>query len=330
MSLSQRDQVLVDLESLTEEQLSLLRSVEDSWQPSDFLPDMTDKNWRDKVDELRRNAAGLSDEALVILVGNIVTEEALPSYQTWLNRSYSLTDETGASQNPWARWTRGWTAEENRHGDLLHKYLYLSGRVNMRAFEVTTHHLIRNGFDPRSNKDPYCAIVYVSFQERATKISHSNMAKLAEKCGDPALGKICAVISADEARHEEAYKRFFRRVVELDAESAVISFAHMMRQKIDMPARLMYDGAEEDLFNQFAVVAQRAGIYTLKDYAEVLKHLLDFWGIPSLKGLSGEASQAQEYLCGLPDQYFAKTDRIREALLTFPKNPFSWIFGRSA
>jgi acyl-[acyl-carrier-protein] desaturase len=24
-----------------------------------------------------------------------------------------------------------WTSEENRHGDLLNKYLYLSGRVNM-------------------------------------------------------------------------------------------------------------------------------------------------------------------------------------------------------
>jgi acyl-[acyl-carrier-protein] desaturase len=28
--------------------------------------------------------------------------------------------------------------EENRHGDLLNKYLYLSGRVNMREVEMTT------------------------------------------------------------------------------------------------------------------------------------------------------------------------------------------------
>jgi acyl-[acyl-carrier-protein] desaturase len=32
----------------------------------------------------------------------------------------------------WAQWVRQWTSEENRHGDLLNKYLYLSGRVNMR------------------------------------------------------------------------------------------------------------------------------------------------------------------------------------------------------
>jgi acyl-[acyl-carrier-protein] desaturase len=41
---------------------------------------------------------------------------------------------------------RQWTGEENRHGDLLNKYLYLSGRVNMRG-EMTTQHLINDGFD---------------------------------------------------------------------------------------------------------------------------------------------------------------------------------------
>jgi acyl-[acyl-carrier-protein] desaturase len=34
---------------------------------------------------------------------------------------------------------RQWTGEENRHGDLLNKYLYLSG-VNMREVEMTTQH----------------------------------------------------------------------------------------------------------------------------------------------------------------------------------------------
>ena len=49
--------------------------------------------------------------------------------------------------NGWAKWLRHWTGEENRHGDVLNKYLYLSGRVNMREVEITTHHLINDGFD---------------------------------------------------------------------------------------------------------------------------------------------------------------------------------------
>jgi len=323
-------EIINNLEGFVGQQLHFLRPVKECWQPSDFLPDMTNPDWREKVTKLREMALMLSDEVLVVLVGNIVTEEALPSYQTWLNRSYGLKDETGASLNPWALWMRGWTAEENRHGELLNKYLYLSGRVNMRSFEITTHHLIKNGFDPKSERDPYRAIVYVAFQERATKISHANTGKLAEKCGDQTLGKICSVIAADEARHEEAYKRFFHGILESDPSNAVIAFAEMMKQKISMPARLMSDGTERDLFDNFAIVAQRTGVYTIRDYAEVTRHLVDTWKIASIPNLSDEAAKSRDYLCELADHYLAKADRIEEALLSFPKEPFEWIFGRSA
>ena len=200
--------VLAGMEEFVGKQLPLLKSVEDSWQPSDFLPETNSENWHDGIADLRKKAATLSDEVLVVLTGNIVTEEALPSYQTWLNRVQGLKDETGASLASWGRWTRGWTAEEKRHGDLLSKYLYLSGRVDMHTVEVTVQNLIRNGFDLKSDNDPYKSIVYASFQERATKISHANTGILAEKCGDSTLSKMCAAIAGDEARHEEAYKRF--------------------------------------------------------------------------------------------------------------------------
>ena len=37
--------VIADMEDFVEGQLSNLKSVEDSWQPNDFLPDMTSENW---------------------------------------------------------------------------------------------------------------------------------------------------------------------------------------------------------------------------------------------------------------------------------------------
>lgn len=43
-------------------------------------------------------------------------------------------------------------------------------------------------------------------QERATKISHGNTARLASYYGDTLLTKICGVIAADEGRHETAYQ----------------------------------------------------------------------------------------------------------------------------
>ena len=75
----------------------------------------------------------------------MITEEALPTYQTQINITDGIRDETGASPSSWATWTRAWTAEENRHGDLLNKYLYLSGRVDMKQIEKTIQYLIRAG-----------------------------------------------------------------------------------------------------------------------------------------------------------------------------------------
>ncbi len=51
-------------------------------------------------------------------------------------------------------------------------------------------------------------------QERATKVSHGNTARMATEYGDDTLGKLCGAIAADESRHEIAYTRivdeFFR------------------------------------------------------------------------------------------------------------------------
>ena len=48
------------------------------------------------------------------------------------------------TQTPWGIWTRAWTAEENRHGDLMNKYAYLSGRVDMRVRPCSPCQLYRS------------------------------------------------------------------------------------------------------------------------------------------------------------------------------------------
>ncbi len=319
-------EIIKSLDGFVEKNIStLLKPVSESWQPSDFMPDMHSDGWRDEINEIRERAKTIPDELLVVLVGDMVTEEALPSYQTWINRLEGVTDINGVSQTGWGKWSRGWTSEENRHGDLLNRYLYLSGRVDMRSVEVTVHHLINNGFDPQTENDPYLGFVYTSFQERATKISHSNVGRLANKSGDTLLNKICGTIAGDEARHEKAYKLFMSKIFEIDPVQAVLAFAKMMKVKITMPAIMMSDGKNQNLFTNFSNIAQRIEVYTVKDYASIIKNLVESWEVPTIKGLSGAAAKAQDYLCNLSERYLVLAERFSFGGET---ESFSWIYDR--
>ena len=159
-----------------------LKPIETNWQPSDFLPDAsTGEDFFAQIKDLQGAAQGLSYDVLTVLVGDTITEEALPTYETWLSRIEGIHDVD--RDNPWNIWVRGWTAEENRHGDLLNKYLFLSGRVNMREFEKSTQFLIADGFEIETGQDPYRNFIYTSFQELATNISHRRVATLSKQQG---------------------------------------------------------------------------------------------------------------------------------------------------
>ena len=124
------------------------------------MPDSSSPDFLDEVVELRKRTDCLPDDYFVVLVGDMITEEALPTYMAMLNTLDGVRDETGASPTPWARWTRAWTSEENRHGDLMNKYCYLSGRVNMKAVELTIQNLITSGMDPKTENNPYYGFIY--------------------------------------------------------------------------------------------------------------------------------------------------------------------------
>ncbi|KAH7858867.1 hypothetical protein Vadar_028913 [Vaccinium darrowii] len=327
----QKIEIFKNLENWADENILVhLKPVEKCWQPQDFLPDPVNHDeFHDQVQEIKERAKEIPDEYFVVLVGDMVTEEALPTYQSFLNSLDGVKDETGASPTSWARWNRAWTAEENRHGDLLNKYLYLCGRVDMRQIEKTIQYLIGSGMDLKTENNPSLLFIYTSFQERATFISHSNTARRAKEYGDIKLAQICGTIASDEKRHEAAYTKIVEKLFEIDPEGTVLAFANMMRKNITMPAHLMYDGRDNDLFEHFSSVAQRIGVYTAKDYADVLEFLVGKWNVEALTGLSGEGREAQEYVCGLAPRIrrlegIRSRSRAEETRVV----PFSWIFDK--
>ncbi|KAF9674523.1 hypothetical protein SADUNF_Sadunf10G0136000 [Salix dunnii] len=326
----QKLEIFKSMENWAEENLlALLKPVESCWQPQDFLPEPESDGFYEQVKELRERARELPDDYFVVLVGDMITEEALPTYQTMLNTlDGGIRDETGASLTPWAIWTRAWTAEENRHGDLLNKYLYLSGRVDMKHIEKTIQYLIGSGMDPKTENNPYLGFIYTSFQERATFISHGNTARLAKEHGDMKLAQICGIIAADEKRHETAYTKIVEKLFEIDPDATILALADMMRKKISMPAHLMFDGQDDNLFENYSSVAQRIGVYTAKDYADILEFLVGRWKVEKLAGLSGEGRKAQDFVCGLPPRIRRLEERAQGRVKQASTAPFSWIFGR--
>ncbi len=318
---------MASLQGFVDENLSLLAPIDLAWQPTDFLPDLEAEDWSEQIARFRDAAQPLSDELLVVLVGGMVTEEALPNYTVSLEQI--ARNPLGTNDDPWARWLRGWTAEENRHGDLLNAYLRLTGRVDMRSVERTIHHLIARGFNSYYGGDECAGLIYTAFQERATRITHGNVGKLAAKGGDEALARICRKIAGDEARHETFYTRVVGRVMKDDPETGVLAFRSMLKGLIDMPGSLMTDGKDPDLFDHFSAVTQRIGAYTVRDYGSIIGHLIDAWGIGGLS-VSGKAAKAQDYLCRQPERYELFADEIGATVAGKPRVRFDWIRGREA
>ncbi|MBA0809232.1 hypothetical protein Gohar_024903 [Gossypium harknessii] len=198
----------------------------------------------------------------------------------------------------------------------------------MRQIERTIQYLIGSGMDPHTENSPYRGFIYTSFQERATFISHGNTGRLAKEYGDINLAQICGSIASDEKRHETAYTKIVEKLFEIDPDETVLAFADMMKKKIAMPAEFIYDGRDYNLFDHYSAVAQRIGVYTAKDYVDIVEHLVDRWKVKELAGLSAEGRKAQDYLCALPSRIRRLEERAQEKAKEAPCVPFSWIFDR--
>ncbi|MFV8351890.1 acyl-ACP desaturase [Flavobacterium sp.] len=295
--------------------------VEKIWQPTDFLPNSQSDTFFDEVKELREIAKELPYDFWVTLVGDTITEEALPTYESWLMDVEGIDN---VERNGWSKWIRQWTGEENRHGDLLNKYLYLSGRVNMREVEMTTQHLISDGFDIGTGRDPYKNFIYTSFQELATYVSHNRVAQMAKKYGDNKLSKMCKMIAGDEMRHHHAYSEFVNRIFQIDPSEMMLAFQYMMKAKIVMPAHFLRESGEKisTAFEQFSDSAQRIGVYTAADYVDIMQKLIDKWEIDKISGLTDEAEKARDYLMKLPGRMAKISERL---VIPQESHIFKWV-----
>ena len=143
------------------------------------------------------------------------------------------------------------------------------------------------------------------------------------------MAQICRTIAADEKRHETAYTKIVEKLFEIDPDTTMVAFEHMMREKVRMPAHSMYDGQDDNLFDHFSAVAQRLGVYTAGDYADILEFLVERWNVKKIgAGLSSKGRKAQDYVCNLASRIRRLDGRAQERVKRGRTCTFSWIFNK--
>jgi acyl-[acyl-carrier-protein] desaturase len=288
-------EVLADLEPVVRDLMDAHESKRALWLPSDLLNGKRDTDPDQHLAALRSRARGISAPARVALALNLLTEEGLPHFHRLL-AAY-------LGENAfWSRWTNLWTAEEDRHGAVLHDYTRDARIFDPGVIEKMQFEYIRAGFDPEWDKDPYRVFVYTTLQERATQISHANTGKLAAT-HEPVIGDVLAHVAREEARHYTFYRTVFKEVLARDPNAALESAARIM-PAIDMP------GVKMPKFRELSEVVRRAGIYGPRDYLKIVEEQIRFWAVDKLHGLNSAGRKAQEKILAIP----GRLERIAEVI----------------
>lgn len=286
-TLEQKIDVLKDLEPVVKELMDTHEQKRELWMPSDLLAPEKDIDPDEHLAEMRRRASGIPDNAKAALALNLLTEEGLPHFHRLL--AVYLGDDSF-----WRTWNNLWTAEEDRHGAVLHDYARDSRIFDQRKLEQMQFAYIQAGFHPGWDRDPYRVFVYTTLQERATQYSHAATGRITGEY-EPGLGVILDHVAREEARHFTFYRRVFEEILKRDPNEALVSASFIM-PAIDMPAVAMPG------FKEFADVIRRSGIYGPRDYLKIVEEQIRYWRLDALSGLNELGRKAQEKICEIPER----------------------------
>jgi acyl-[acyl-carrier-protein] desaturase len=285
--LASKFEVLKDLEPIVREMMAAHERKRELWFPSDFMDPQPDECPDTHFKKMRERAAGIPDPARAALALNLLTEEGLPHFHRLL--AVYLDDDSY-----WRIWNNLWTAEEDRHGQVLHDYARETRILQQRKLEEMQFEYLKAGFHPTWDRDPYRVFAYTTVQERATQYSHAETGRVVAEY-EPGLGTILANVAKEEARHFTFYRSVFEEILKRDPDQALHS-ASFILPAIDMPGHTIPG------FREMADVIRRAGIYGPRDYLRIVQEQIRYWRIDSLDGLSELGRKAQEKIMAIPDR----------------------------
>lgn len=242
------------------------------WLPSELIP-------------IEHKTPDLPPELTGLLTLNLLTEDGLPYFMALLVKH--LGDE-----GPIWDWNRLWTAEEDRHGQVIKLYLYRALSHEERiAVERLQYNYLRSGFWPDWANDPYQLLAYVVLQEQATWLSHAGIAKRAAAV-DPVLQSIMAKVSGEEVKHYQAYLKMFQALMAINPSHAVVSIEKVV-SSFKMP------GKGIDGFAELAKLQERLRVFGGIEFSQLVSKLWDTLNLGRINGLNEDGEIARDKLAKL-------------------------------
>ena len=273
-------QLLQELNGKAAELLERHIKASKEWFPHVYIP--WERGVKLKVDEeWNPNEFPLPEAVRSALFVNLLTEDNLPYYHAHIARI------VGRENEAWLEWNHRWTAEEDRHSQVMRDYLVVSQAVD--PFELERARMTQMSTaivpEPPSVAD---TVAYVSLQELATRISHRNTGKLVE---DKAGYDIMARVATDENHHFLFYRDLFSAMLEVDPSTAVVALYNQVRD-FEMP------GTGIPNFRHHAYEIAKAGIYDLVSHHDQILQpvVIRHYKIETVEGLNPEAEIAREKL----------------------------------
>ncbi|HET9876520.1 MAG TPA: acyl-ACP desaturase [Mycobacterium sp.] len=284
-------QLLHELEPVVENAINRHFSMAKDWNPHDYIPWSDGKNYYALGgQDWDPEQAQLSEVAQTAMLQNLLTEDNLPSYHREIAMNYHM-------DAPWGTWINRWTAEENRHGIALRDYLVVTRNVDPIELETLRLEQVTRGFSPGQNQQGdlfaenlFDSVIYVTFQELATRISHRNTGKA---CNETVADKLLAQISHDENLHMIFYREVAGAGLEIAPEQAMYSL-HRVLKNFKMPGYTVPD------FRRKAVIIAVGGVYDPRIHLDdVVMPVLKKWRIFEREDFTGEAARYRDEIAAM-------------------------------
>jgi acyl-[acyl-carrier-protein] desaturase len=281
-------QLLHELEPVVENNLNRHLTMAKDWNPHDYIPWSDGRNYYALGGEdWDPEQSQLPEGAEVAMLQNLLTEDNLPSYHREIAMNMGM-------DGAWGNWINRWTAEENRHGIALRDYLVVTRAIDPVELEMLRMEQVTRGFSPGQNhqgdlfaENIFDSVLYVTFQELATRVSHRNTGKA---CQESVADKLLARVSGDENLHMIFYRDLGEAGFEIAPDQAMHAL-HRVLRNFKMP------GFTVPEFRRKAVVIAAGGVYDPRIHLDdVVMPVLKKWRIFDREDFTGAAAQMRDDL----------------------------------